>query len=100
ILPAVVHRGAVTVAISTGGTSPALARAVRERLERALPQVYGPLAEVAAEARRDLHATRRRASAEDWRAALDDGLEALVDGAPLHEAARRLRARLERAACV
>jgi siroheme synthase-like protein len=100
ILPAVVHRGTVTVAISTGGTSPALARAVRERLERALPQAYGPLAEVAAEARRDLHATGRRASAEDWRAALDDGLGALLDGAPVDEAARRLRARLERAACV
>jgi len=100
ILPAVVHRGALTVAISTGGASPALARAVRERLERALPEAYGSLAEVAAEARRDLHATGRRASADDWRAALDDGLGALLDGAPVDEAARRLRTRLERAACV
>ena len=99
ILPAVVRRGAVTVAISTGGASPALARAVRERLERALPQAYGPLAQVAAEARRELRAAGRRASAEDWLAALDAGLLALLDGAPSDEAARRLRARLEKVAC-
>jgi siroheme synthase-like protein len=99
ILPAVVRRGSVTVAISTGGASPALARAVRERLERALPQAYGPLAQVAAEARRELRAAGRRASAEDWLAALDAGLDALLDGAPSDEAGRRLRARLEQAAC-
>ena len=99
ILPAVVRRGAVTVAVSTGGASPALARAVRERIEAALPEAYGPLAEVAAEARRELRASGRRASAEDWLAALDTGLRALLEGAPFNEAARRLRARLESAAC-
>jgi siroheme synthase-like protein len=100
ILPAVVHRGAVTVAVSTGGASPALARAVRERLERALPEAYGPLAEIAAAVRRELRAAGRRATADDWLAALDDGLGALLDGASSDEAARRLRARLEETACV
>jgi siroheme synthase-like protein len=99
ILPAVFHRGAITVAVSTGGASPALARAVRERLEDALPEAYGPLAEVAATARRELRAAGHRASAQDWLAAIDDGLGALLDGASREEAARRLRARLERAAC-
>jgi siroheme synthase-like protein len=99
ILPAVFHRGAITVAVSTGGASPALARAVRERLEDALPEAYAPLAEVAATARRELRAAGRRASAQDWLAALDDGLGALLDGASPEEAARRLRRRLERAAC-
>ena len=99
ILPAVVRRGAVTVAVSTGGASPALARAVRERIEAALPAAYGPLAEVAADARRELRAAGRRASTEDWLAALDAGLRALLEGAPFNEAARRLRARLERATC-
>ena len=99
ILPAIVRRGAVTVAVSTGGASPALARAVRERIEAALPEAYGPLAEVAADARRELRAAGRRASAEDWLAALDAGLHALLEGAPFNEAARRLRARLEASAC-
>src|SRR5689334_6754932 len=99
ILPAVLRRGGVTVAVSTGGASPALARAVRQRLERALPQAYGPLADVAAAARRELRAAGRRASAEDWLAALDAGLDALIEGASSDEAARRLRARLECARC-
>jgi len=99
ILPAIVRRGAITVAVSTGGASPALARAVRERIEAALPEAYGPLAQVAADARRELRAAGRRASAEDWLAALDAGLHALLDGAPFDEAARRLRARLETSAC-
>ena len=99
ILPAVVRRGAVTVAVSTGGASPALARAVRERLERALPDAYGPLAEIAKTTRADLRAAGRRASADDWLAALDDGLRSLLRGEPLEQAAQRVRARLERAAC-
>jgi siroheme synthase-like protein len=99
ILPALVRRGGVTVAVSTGGASPALARAVRERLESALPQAYAPLADIAADVRRELRAAGRRASADDWRAALDAGLTALLDGASSGDAARVLRARLERARC-
>jgi len=99
ILPAVVRRGAVTIAVSTGGASPALARAVRERLERALPEAYGPLVEIAKTARADLRAAGRRASADDWRAALDDGLCALLRGEPPEHAAQQMRARLERATC-
>lgn len=99
ILPAVLRRGDITVAVSTGGASPALARAVRERLERALPPAYEPLARLAAETRRELRAAGRHAGVDDWLAALDEGLRALLAGAPDDEAARRLRARLERVAC-
>src|SRR2546428_682603 len=52
ILPAVVRRGGLSVAVSTGGTSPALARAIREELERYLTAEYATLAEIAAAARR------------------------------------------------
>jgi len=99
ILPAVLRRGPITVAVSTGGASPALARAVRERLEHSLPEAYGALAEVATATRRELRAAGQRASAQDWLDALDDGLAALLDGGSAREAERRLRARLERAAC-
>jgi siroheme synthase-like protein len=98
ILPAVVRRGALTIAVGTGGASPALARAVRERLELALPEAYGALAEIAGGVRSELRATGRRASAEAWQDALRDGLAPLLDGGGREEAARRLRARL-RAAC-
>jgi siroheme synthase-like protein len=94
ILPAVVRRGAITIAVGTGGASPALARAVRERVERALPEAYGVLAEIAGSVRRELRAAGRRASAEAWQQALHEGLTPLLEGGGRDEAARRLRARL------
>jgi phosphoribosylformimino-5-aminoimidazole carboxamide ribotide isomerase len=85
--------------IADGSDPVHVARAVRERLERALPPAYEPLARLAAETRRELRAAGRHAGVDDWLAALDEGLRALLAGAPDDEAARRLRARLERVAC-
>jgi siroheme synthase-like protein len=98
ILPAVVRRGAITIAVGTGGASPALARAVRERVELALPEAYGALAEIAGRVRRELRAAGQRASAAAWQDALREGLTPLLEGGGRDEATRRLRARLV-AAC-
>lgn len=57
ILPAVVKRGEMSVSISTGGSSPALARRLRERIENLLEQEYGTLAELMAELRPELIAS-------------------------------------------
>lgn len=46
ILPAIVDRAPVIVAVSTGGRSPVLARYVKALLERALPQTLGEFSEL------------------------------------------------------
>ena len=44
IMPAIVRRGPVTLAVSTGGRSPGLAKAIRKDLERLYPRSLGRLA--------------------------------------------------------
>ena len=51
IAPAVVQRGALTLAISTGGRCPALARHLRERLEQEFGPPYGRFVELLGELR-------------------------------------------------
>ena len=66
ILPAIVDRDEVVVAISTGGASPTLATVLRGRIEAALPQRIGAVARLAATFRAQANAligepNRRRA---------------------------------------
>ena len=50
-VPAVIRRGAIAIAISTGGASPALAKRLREEIEKAAGAEYERLAELFAELR-------------------------------------------------
>jgi precorrin-2 dehydrogenase / sirohydrochlorin ferrochelatase len=70
ILPALVRRGDLTVAVATGGTSPALSRAIREELETYLTAEYATLAALAAEARREVRSAGRVVTADAWQQAL------------------------------
>ncbi len=92
LLPAVLRRGRLLVAISTGGASPALARAVREHLAGVLTDDYERLADVVGEVRAELRARGRSPGAGAWRGALAD-LPALAAGAR-EEVRRRLIERL------
>ncbi len=82
IVPAQVHRGPLTIAVSTGGASPALARQLREELEERFGDDYGRYLRVLQTVRERVLA-RRRGHPENL------GLfQALVSGA-LHEAVAR-----------
>ena len=47
IVPAIIDRDPITVAISSAGTAPVLIRTLRERLEALLPMHLGPMASIA-----------------------------------------------------
>jgi len=78
ILPSVLRRGALTVAVSTGGTSPALARTVREELELYFTQEYESLAKLAAEVREELSNRSITVPFETWRRALSGEVRQLL----------------------
>jgi precorrin-2 dehydrogenase len=63
IVPAVLRRGELQIAVSTGGRSPAIAREIRRRLERFFGPEYGELISRAGEARNRARA-KARTSAE------------------------------------
>ncbi len=89
-LPAVHRDGPVTVAVSTGGRSPALARWVRDRLATAPLPDLGRLCEVVASARAALrHEGAVPGGTVDWLTAIDRAVP-LVESGRLEDARRLL----------
>ena len=78
ILPSVLRRGDLTVAVSTSGTSPALARTIREELELYFTEEYELLANLAAEVRAELQARDLSAPFEAWHRALSGEVRQLL----------------------
>jgi siroheme synthase-like protein len=92
LLPARVRQGRLTVTVSTGGHSPAVASWLRARLAEELGPEYDDLIELLAEARRDVRAQGLSTGGFDWRRALDSGILELLRAGRPDEAKERLRA--------
>jgi precorrin-2 dehydrogenase/sirohydrochlorin ferrochelatase len=97
IVPSVLRRGPLTVAVSTAGASPLLAGRIRRQLEEQFDAAWGPLLESLARARAAVHrcvsdeAVRREAALA---LASDDLLEAARRGPEtLHRAVGQVLAR-------
>lgn len=92
ILPSVVRRGSITIGISTGGGSPAMARRVREELTDYFTDDFEGLAELLAEVRTDFK-TRgilRHVEQDTWQGAIDGPLRALISQRRWGQAKARL----------
>jgi siroheme synthase-like protein len=97
VLPAVTRDGPVTVAVSTGGASPALASWLRNRIAEAIGPGLGRLAALLDDARTRVHARGASTEAVDWEALLRGALPDLVRRGELDEARRLLDKAVESA---
>ena len=91
-LPAVVRRGPITVTVSTGGHSPALASWLRDQLGEAVGPEYEILLGLLAERREALRSEGIPTEGMSWQDALDSGMLDLVRAGRVAEARERLQA--------
>jgi precorrin-2 dehydrogenase/sirohydrochlorin ferrochelatase len=94
ILPAVVRKGKITLAASTAGTSPALARRLREELEDYLTEDMPALADLLAEVRQDIRRLGIKVESDTWQYAIDGQLRVLLAQRRYGQARARLIQRL------
>lgn len=79
IAPSIVRRGDLMIAISTGGTNPALAVRIRERLEREFGEEYARYLELIARLKREVSpADTQTERAEGWYRVVDSDVLDLV----------------------
>jgi siroheme synthase-like protein len=90
ILPSALRRGDLTVAVSTGGASPAATRAIREELDDYFTADYAELVRVAAEVRTELKEKSFSAAASAWNDALNGEFRRLVRAGKAEEAKKFL----------
>ena len=91
-LPAVARRGAIQVAVSTDGKSPAMASWLKTRLEGDLGPEFETLLQILHEQREALRSMGTPTEGLAWREALDSGLLDLVRQGRIAEARERLQA--------
>jgi precorrin-2 dehydrogenase/sirohydrochlorin ferrochelatase len=90
IVPSIVRRGDLIVAVSTSAASPAMARKMREELEEFLTEEHALMLELAAEVRRELRGRGVMVEPDVWNAALDAEVKRLLGEGRRDEAKQRL----------
>ena len=90
IAPSVARRGEVTVATSTGGASPALARTFREKIEHSRILEYADLAPLLSQARAHLKRERLMVSPDHWQDCITEELLDMAQSGPTQEAYDKL----------
>jgi siroheme synthase-like protein len=97
IVPSYLRRGDLTVAVFTGGRSPALAHRIKEELEDIFGDDYAALLALVGQVRSELRQGGVTATGEDWQRALDiNMLLTLIREGKNDEAKQRLMESLER----
>ncbi len=102
IMPSIIDRSPVIVAVSTGGSSPVLARLLRARLETLIPAAYGRLAALVAAFRERVKQRINSGPARRlfWEHTLQGPVAELVFSGQEQKAEQALMAALERAAAM
>ena len=90
ILPAVIRRGDLTVAISTGGVSPAVTRAIREELDEYFREDYASFVEIAGQVRKELREKSVCLDPSKWNRALGGDFRRLIREGKLTQAKKLL----------
>ncbi len=90
IMPGIVRRGDIILAVSTSGGSPAMARKLREDLEQFLTEEYALMLDLVAQVRRELCDRGVKVEPDVWNAALDAEVKRLLSQGHLDEAKQRL----------
>ncbi len=97
VMPSIVDRSPLVIAISTAGKAPVLARLIRAKLESTIPHAYGKLAELAGSFRDQVKA--KFANTEDrryfWEKAFSGVVAEKVFAGKMTEAQRDLQTQLE-----
>jgi siroheme synthase-like protein len=94
ILPAVVRKGKITLAASTSGASPALARRLREELDAYLTDDMPALADLLADVRQEVRRRGIKVENDTWQLAIDGQLRVLLAQRKHGQARARLISRL------
>ncbi len=100
IAPSVARRGEVTIATSTGGASPALARKFREELSNSRLLEYADLAPLLADARAELRRSGARVAPDHWQTCITESLLDMVQAGDTEGAKETLMAHLLEGATV